>query len=301
MQKSPTAFPIGYFAGSTERGDYDTLCEAIGKQEDNRVELSFQTVYQQGVSAHVWNIATDRATKVFEDPNSKAHRQLKFSLAPSALTVFVSEEEEIEPMRSIFISKYGNLTSKSWPVMHDGSRLRFVPILQGYINDERMKNQLQEQLTIQALAKGGEIKFDFNLIDIKEKKHYLNNNSMEQIIHSIPSKDNKNVPVFKHITKKWMRKGEPQMYEIAVDPRFEEEAREQLKGLRQYLLEKYGPEVRNHFHDYKGSQYPGNGDKKRNYSTQKAICDEATMNFIMNMNHDNHNAKCLIEGIELVD
>ena len=54
------------------------------------------------------------------------------------------------------------------------------------------------------------------------------------------SKDNQQVPLFKHITKKWGRRGKTQKYEVAVDPKMEEEAKEQLKDIRPFLLEKYG-------------------------------------------------------------
>ena len=172
MQRSATAHPIGYFISTTERGDYDTICNDLEKKYD-KVELSYQTVYQPGISSKVWEIATNRATEVFSNTTSKAHRQIKFSLAPSALTVFVSNEEEINRMTTEFINQFGELNEGSWPRMMDGSRMRFIPIIPGFIDEEKIKTQLQDHLTMQALSKSGEIKFDLNLINIHEKQQYL--------------------------------------------------------------------------------------------------------------------------------
>ena len=74
-----------------------------------------------------------------------------------------------------------------------------------------------------------------------------------------------------------------------------------MRGLRKYLLEEYGNEVRQHFNDFNNSQYTTSNNRKRNYNTQRASIDNDTKDFILNMNHNNQYSKCMIEGIELVD
>ena len=61
MQGYSTAYPIGYLAGSTERGFYDTIVKSLLNEFDNKIELSFQSVYQPGISTRVWKLARTTA------------------------------------------------------------------------------------------------------------------------------------------------------------------------------------------------------------------------------------------------
>ena len=56
-KKHEVAHPIGYMAGTTERGMYDTVIESLIKEYNNEIEVSYQTVFQPGVSQKVWNHA----------------------------------------------------------------------------------------------------------------------------------------------------------------------------------------------------------------------------------------------------
>ena len=53
MQKSSKAFPVGHFIGSTERGDYQTLNKVLPQIIECQSEVSYQTVYQRGISNKV--------------------------------------------------------------------------------------------------------------------------------------------------------------------------------------------------------------------------------------------------------
>ena len=59
MQRSSTAYAVGYFIGSTERGDYKTLNEALAEMTEVKLEVSFQTVNQNKVSATIWDLAVN--------------------------------------------------------------------------------------------------------------------------------------------------------------------------------------------------------------------------------------------------
>ena len=93
MQKSDIAFPIGYFAGTSERGDYDTIAQNISKHTGVKAEISYQIVRQRGVSNEIWNFATEAALKDFPNPASKEHKRVKFSNAPLALVIYVGEKK----------------------------------------------------------------------------------------------------------------------------------------------------------------------------------------------------------------
>ena len=86
--------------------------------------------------------------------------------------------------------------------MKDKSKMRFIPIIKGYVNDKEVREQLFEHLKHQATSKAGEVKLEFKYYNIMEEQKYFENKSLEQLIHEIPTIDNHDVPVFKHITRK---------------------------------------------------------------------------------------------------
>lgn len=63
MQKHPVSYLIGYFAGTTERGYYDTVIKSLMEEFENEIEISFQSIYRPGVSTKVWKLARTMAVK----------------------------------------------------------------------------------------------------------------------------------------------------------------------------------------------------------------------------------------------
>ena len=53
MQGSDTAYAIGYFAGTSEQGDYTTINNHISEDAGARAEVSFQFVNQSGVTPRI--------------------------------------------------------------------------------------------------------------------------------------------------------------------------------------------------------------------------------------------------------
>ena len=100
--------------------------------------------------------------------------------------------------------------------MEDKSKMRFIPIMKGYINDKEVKDQLYEHLKHQATSKAGEVKLEFKYYDVKAKKEYFQNKSIEQLIHEVATRDNEKVPLFKHISRKWSPQQNKQELEITV-------------------------------------------------------------------------------------
>ena len=56
MQRSEVAFPVGYFSGTTERGEYSTVSNALESTIEG-VEVSYQMIRQQGISQEIWHQA----------------------------------------------------------------------------------------------------------------------------------------------------------------------------------------------------------------------------------------------------
>ena len=130
MQTSSTAYAVGYFINSTERGDYTTLNEELTKMTNYKVEVSFQTVNQEKVSATIWNNTNSKAEALDINPKSKAFCSAKYKDSPAALVVYVDKKEHVKEVRRLMYDKYGVIENENeWPMIPDGSKMVFVPII----------------------------------------------------------------------------------------------------------------------------------------------------------------------------
>ena len=246
MQSSDESYPIGYFAGTTERGDYSTINDKISELAEVTAEVSFQFVNQEGVSPKIWRFAREQANCVDTNQQSKEHKRIKFSYAPSALVVYVSNKKDVKMARRNLIAKYGKLHGNHWPVMPDGSRMRFIPIV-GQVKNKDVHQHLYDHLALQAVSKAGEVKLDLNMWDIHQKYDYLDGGTLEEIIHGLTSNNRQGCPIVKHIAKKWSRYPDQIDYEIVVAPSMLHEAQEMMKSIRAALVRKFGTKVQKHF------------------------------------------------------
>lgn len=92
MQTSSKTFPVGYFLGTTERGDYTTINNELHLITECNAEVSFQTVYQKGMSNIIWEDAKMKAEELNMNPQSKEYKRIKFKNSPTALIVYVSNK-----------------------------------------------------------------------------------------------------------------------------------------------------------------------------------------------------------------
>ena len=143
-QRAEISHPIGYFVGTTKRGDYRTINKEISKITKTPTEVLFQFINQSGVTPKIWQFAREQADRANEDPRSKIHKKTKFKYVPSALTVYVSDRSAIKYSRRILIEKYGKLENGLWPVISDGSRMCFLPILFGNVNGNSLNKKKQQ-------------------------------------------------------------------------------------------------------------------------------------------------------------
>ena len=167
----------------------------------------------------VWIQAREKAESVHENPYSKEFKRLKFKYAPSALVVYVGNEGEVLQTRRTLYEKYGMLEETGlWPMMSDGSRMKFILMTQGIPDNKSVYNTLMSAMETQARSKGQEITMDIDIKDIHSKKEYFHKRSLENVIHSTmsnnPSKGK--LPLFKHICRKWTRDASVVRYEVAV-------------------------------------------------------------------------------------
>ena len=300
-QNFDTAYAIGYFAGSVERGEYKTVIKDIGELTKVKCEASYQIINQRGVSNQIWYQATEEAEKDYPNPHSKEHKKIKFAHAPSALVVYVNKTEDIVKARRNIIEKYGNPNDEHWPTLVDGSRMRFVPIFKGFVKSKEVFEHLKIMLWTQAKSKAHDVLLDINLTDILEKKTYLDNQSIEQIIHKKTSTKLQDAPIIKHIIKKWSKTPDKVEYQAAIHPYMLEEAQTLLTTIKNDLVKQYGQEVLTHFTDkYYRSYQRTNGKHITRHIQEDNDYDELFENYFSQSTTMDPYTKILVDGLEIM-
>ena len=246
MQQSEESYAIGYMMGTTEKGIYSTLNEKISEVTEVPTEVSWQVVDQKGVTGKIWEQAKEKVTQRFPNPYSKEHKRMKFGFAPSALVVYVDKEEHIIEAQKKLYDEYGKIIDGNWATAPDGSKMRFVPIMNGSVSREAVVQYLHQCMYTQSISKAGEIVFDLPMKDLFEPKEYLHGLTMEQILHTVTKNEQDNIPVFKHITRKWTVDPLDERYEIVCQPMMKEAAQEFLRKLQDNLDKTFGSEACNH-------------------------------------------------------
>jgi len=297
MQQSNVSYEVGYFMGTNERGQYKTIQQYLQKNHGNDIEISYQFINQPGITPKIWEQARKLAAMDYPNPQSREHKRIKFANAPSALVVYTTTAKRAKQLRSLMIEKYSKMINNTWPTMPDGSKMRFIPILQGYIKDNTLFKRLQKSLFKQSRMKAGEVTLDLKLKDIFEEKEYLDGKSLEQVIHSVQSKGKKGMPLFKHISNKWTREPKTQQYEIIISPCMLDEATKYMKGIKNNLVKIHGNEVLKHFINTEAIYNQNNkGTSNKNFESEKTYKE-----FLEVFEEEDPYADILIEGMELVE
>ena len=304
MQLSHSAYAVGYFQGSTERGEYSTIKESLVDITDVTTEASWQVVNQKDVSNRIWERATSKAIEAQRNPNHRLHKRTKFRYAPSALVVYVAKKEHVKDATMKLYEAYGKTIDGHWPTLKDGSKMRFIPIIRGDI-EEGVLNKLYNHMEIHTRLKANEETKEIGVCDIHQPKEYLNGMTLEQVLHStvIGIDSTTQVHILKHITKKWMQDASVVRYEIAFHTKLREKALEFLQNLEEQLASKYGNEARLHFpwskHPFKKNATQAQNAILMNYINNEET-DKQIQNMLMQEDDDEQYAKIQLEGIEVV-
>ena len=293
-----TATAIGFFSGSIENGYYDTIKKYVKDKYSGEVEVSYQTIYQPGVTQRLWNEASKKAREANKDTSSREYKRIKFGLAPTALVVYVKDENKAKHYRSLFMKEVGDVKEDQWLKMPDASRLKFLPLVNGYINKKEIRDKMYDNIRHQSVSKAGDVLLDLKYMDLKESKDYLHNQSLEQVLHSEMSADDKDIPLFKHITTRWDNKSGTMMFEVAVACSLLEEAKDRLQGMNNTLLKKYGAKVRGHFYGAQLETGQPIATRKRNFTVANNDYDDEIEKFIEKSNTTDKLSIVLIEGME---
>ena len=306
MQTSSSPFPIGYFLGSVERGEYTTVRKDIRNITGTNAEMSFQIVHQKDITNTIWEEARNIATKEYQNPNSRGNKRIKYANSPQAMVVYVDRHQKMENARVELYNRYGKSENGKWRILEDGSRMKFVPMFRNEIQSEKVFQRMKEELKRQATTKAGDTTMLLPLKDIFEEKEYLDGRSMEDIIHNAMSDDDSesNIPLFKHIVRRWMPNDNEAKYEVAVQGNMVEKASKFLRRIKHELINTFGSEVEHHFlgaEDYRKNTNTGRGaeDEDTTIGEIKSInIDKEMENMIIQDDQPDVFGRIYLEGIE---
>ena len=296
MQSSSEAYPVGYFLGSVEKGEYSTIKRHIREMMNENIELSYQFINQREISPRVWQNAKETAEKDYPNPTSREHRRIKYKNAPAALIAFVSDENKRQTVRRKLFDEYGKTNEGCFPLMADGSRMKFIPMFNGRITKEETKESLYEYMQSQATTKAGDVIMQLDITDIFEPKRYLKGRTIEEIIHSATTNNNETnkKPLIKHIVRRWTKNVYEKKYEVVVAANMVTEAGTFLEHVEEALKQEFGNEVQRHFRGGRAITMANN----RGRATNDEDLDLETM--IISEGKKDKEGGFLLEGMEIV-
>ena len=94
---------MGILQAQTENGIYHTVIKDLVKEFGNKTEISYQSVFQPGVSKRIWNLAKNTAWSKFKSTNLRYYKQKKFGMAPTGLIIYVENKSLCKPIMKRFI------------------------------------------------------------------------------------------------------------------------------------------------------------------------------------------------------
>ena len=290
VQKYHRAFPVGFFQGSSKNGVYDEINTELPKLLGMNAEVSFQNIYQRGITGQFWEHAKNEAKKQGKE-GTREFRSRKFSLAPSALIVYVYKENDVNGALKSLMTLYGKQTKeKAWPQLPNGSRMKFIPMVNKTIRNTKVKQKLSDRIKWQITAKALEEVMDLPLQNIFEKQKYFGGNSLANILQSMLSKKIEGASIFRHVTRKWNIDPEVNDYQITAHYHMRDEANKFLQNIEKFLKENYGDESLQHIR----------GTKRRREEQSEEITDDDAVNYILGMDEGDNNEGILEEGYKLV-
>ena len=108
----------------------------------------------------------------------------------------------------------------------------FTPMIKGAIkNNEAFKN-LTDSSYLQAKLKAEEVTLPLHVVNILTPREYMQDQTIENVIHSmvLNTPQIKGFPIFKHITRKWMKDPTIVRYEVTVQTKLERKASKVLNN-----------------------------------------------------------------------
>ena len=240
MQKE-TYYPLGWFINSSEKQITRALEEGLGKELEVPIEVNYRDVPAEYRNIdEFWKHAKNRA---------KGNIRESYNYAPQGLVVYTNVKTGRDRMRLIATlnRKYGRMTTEGkYPMLPDGSRMRFMPTENMIPVGDRakIKQAIQRQITLRERTATIDMEFNVNINQkILEGPH--KGKLLGQLILALTSADEKygGVPFFKHFVHKWAHSFAFTGLSVAVFEHMAPNASEIMGSLYGIMERTYGPEV----------------------------------------------------------
>ena len=239
---------VGFCQGSTEKKDFSILRRELPKLTGiAHLDLSWQTISLGRHNRELWNEANETATRILDsaEPTSQ-WKQKKFAHSPRALAIFAPTSAEASTARRILYQTYGKSDTGQFPQWPDGSRMKFLPLDDGFL-PSNIADRILPRLRWHIFAKANEIAVPLPELD-PWKEIGDSGESIGSFLHGVTTP--KGTPIFRHITHRWTPHPEETQWNITASAHMDDVAHQYISNLSKHLRTKFGDEALSAFCDF---------------------------------------------------
>ena len=234
---------IGICCGSSQQKDNSFLLEELRTISGlSTLDGSWQSIMVGDQTRTLWDEAERHATKEQKATNNKYFnvKARRFDWAPTGLSLYAPTEAEARKVREILIEKYSkNVSNGVFPQWPDGSRMKFLPLSNKTLS-KNSADKVATRVRFHSYLKAKEQVL--NIPDVNPWETIPNSQiTLGQYLHSIV--DDKGLPVFRHIVKKWTSDPEAKEWQITCFGAKSQLAKAKLYTLAEDLRTLYGDDA----------------------------------------------------------
>ena len=236
---------IGVCVGSSQKKDNTLLLEKLRTiTELPTLDGSWQSVMVGDQTKTLWQEAEDRANDEYTSKRNDQPRvnvrSRRFDWAPTGLSLYAPTEVEAKKARAILFSKYGkNVADGVFPQWPDGSRMKFLPLSNKNLS-RKSAEKVATRVRFHSYLKAKEDTVDIPDVDPWEN---IPNSKTCLGIHLHSLVDDKGLPIFRHITKKWTPQPDSKEWQVTCFGSKTRLAQSKIDSLAEDLRSLYGDEA----------------------------------------------------------
>jgi len=249
--QSEAYYPIGAFVNSSEKQVTKELAKGLGEAIGANIAIAYRDVPAEYKTIETfWVKAKERA--------GRGNIRGSYEYAPQALVVYTDEKVGIERMKIIqeLMIKYGKMTVQGkYPMMPDGSRMRFIPpeTMAPTSQRHKIRDSIKRQIDLRTVTTDIDMEYAFDIDKVMETGPHKGK-SLGSLVLGLSSADNKygGVPFFKHFTHKWAMDFRYRGISVAVFTSMAPIASEIMGSLQGIMEKTYGKEVGDEIKTFRG-------------------------------------------------
>ena len=231
------------------------LAKAIGIEG---VGVSYQSFHQPGITPAMWKEAGQMAARKSNDKRSRAFIREKYAWAPEGLCVYVSKQNEVTKARKVLIERYGECDEDgNLPTWPGGSRMRFIPLKNTWIKNEKTRNKVEKRVKFHVYTKGNEHEEPTVFKNIGDTIESFEGKTFQETIMDIDSIKKPGVKLFRHFKHMWTPDPKKVKWSLSIHSAMKVEAMQRLQDINSEMQDKYGDEVKKFFQEEQRNSYYG--------------------------------------------